>query len=181
MKNPLVIMFLAVGTIAFTAAPAIADRKQAIVDVPPKSRLTCEEAIANVKEDLTQRGFFKPYRYIPNRPFSQPQVRFKNDTIQKAYSGYPPNRFDEVSFDTVGAKDLSKSPKLMATLAAQIMADCDRIGIVRFHLGWGDIQPVGYFPNNTARTFIEGSAPIRRRADGTVETVPLQWGYYWIP
>lgn len=181
MKNLPALTILACVSISLASSPTIADRKQAIVDVPTKSRLTCEEAIANVKEDLTQRGFFKPYRY-GSQPLLQPQVRFKNDTIQRAYSGYPPNRFDEVSFDTVGAKDLSNSPKLMATLAAQIMANCDRIGIVTFNLGFQDWQPIGYFQGNTARTFIEGAEPKRiRRVDGTFETIPLQWGYYWIP
>ena len=151
---------------------AIANQKQAIVDVPPDSRLSCDEAIANVKEDLIQRGFFKGSPGGGGRP---PEVRVNTDRIQKIYYGYPPNRTETISFDTVFAKDLFNSPKLMATLSSQIMAECDRVGIVGFndYEGW---QPVGYFPDNTARTFIG-------KKFGSVfggGNKQLQWGYYYL-
>jgi len=50
------ILILPLGTISLASLPAIANQKQAIVVVRPDSRLSCDEAIANVKEDLTQRN-----------------------------------------------------------------------------------------------------------------------------
>ena len=171
MKNPLVIMFLAVGTIAFTAAPAIANQKQAIVEVPPKSRLSCDDAIANVKDDLTQRGFFRGYSPRGN---SEAKVVIDKDSIESRYEDFPANRTTTISFDTYFANDLHNSPKLMATLASQIMSECRQVGIVVFAAYAGSGPRVGYFPDNTARTFI---APPYKRG---MFRQKWQWGYYYL-
>ncbi|MEI6428289.1 MAG: hypothetical protein WCO45_07860 [Pseudanabaena sp. ELA607] len=169
---------------------AIANQKQAIVNVPPDSRLSCDEAIANVKEDLTQRGFFKPYRsYVGG--IKQPEARVYRDRIQVIYFDYPPNRTETVIFDTIGAKDLFRSPKLMATLSSQVMAECDRVGIVGFSNLESTID-IGYFPDNTARTFINLYDPkisprdrdetrFRKTQTPQGERSLIQWGFNYSP
>ena len=132
---------------------AIANQKQAIVDVPPDSRLSCDEAIANVKEDLTQRGFFVQWR-LPRGVIGNPQVKIDKNTIQNNYYGYPSDRTERVIFVLGEISNLYSSPKLMATLASQIMADCNNVGMVSFAYWMEGSANVGFFSDNTARTFV---------------------------
>jgi hypothetical protein len=166
MKKLPILIILSLGAISLASSPVSA-QKQAIVDVPPKSRLSCDEAISNVRADLIQRGFFKGYSGPGGRP---PEVRVNPDSIQREYYDYPPNRTQEILFSTVFATDLFSSPRLMATLSSQIMAECTQVGMVYFADYEGG-QPVGYFNDNTARTFI-GKKRVTRWSK-------QQWGYYF--
>jgi hypothetical protein len=89
--------YLALGAISLAVSPAIANQKQAIVNVPPDSRLNCDDAIANVKDDLTQRGFFVPWK-SPRGGMGNPQVKIDKNTIQNDYYGYPSDRTERVIF-----------------------------------------------------------------------------------
>jgi hypothetical protein len=142
---------------------AIANQKQASVDVPSDSRLSCDEAIANVKGDLTQRGFFVQWR-MPRGVIGNPQVKMDKSTIQTRYYGYPSDRTERVIFVLGEISNLYSSPKLMATLASQIMADCNNVGMVSFAYWMEGSANVGFFSDNTARTFINIYA-IRPRED----------------
>ncbi|MBD2177344.1 hypothetical protein H6F42_10520 [Pseudanabaena sp. FACHB-1998] len=137
----------------FIPSLAIANQKQAIVNVPPDSRLSCDDAISNVKDDLTQRGFFVPWK-SPRGGMGNPQVKIDKNTIQNGYYGYPSDRTERVIFVLGEISNLYSSPKLMATLASQIMADCNNVGMVSFAYWIEGSANVGFFSDNTARTFI---------------------------
>ena len=172
---------------------AIANQKQAIVEVPPKSRLSCDDAIANVKEYLTQRGFFVPWK-SPRGGTGNPQVKIDKNTIQRGYYGYPSDRTESIVFVLGEVRNLYSSPKLMATLASQIMADCNSVGLVSFAYWWEGSANVGFFSDNTARTFIniyavrsrEEEEKLRATYSRTIKTPngdrrQFQWGYYFTP
>jgi hypothetical protein len=165
---------------------AIANQKQAIVNVPPDSRLSCDEAIANVKQDLTQRGFLRP---LPSRRGEiVDTVRFDSNYIQEYFFDYPSDRIQRVMFVLSEVTDLYSSPKLMATLASQIMAECKYVGMVSYARWQEGIIHVGFFPDNTARNFIhtyDPSKPLANQATAYRRNVQtsngirsqFQWGY----
>lgn len=186
---------LSICLVSFSLSPnyAIAQQKQAIVDVPPKSRLSCDQAIANVKDDLTQRGFFVPWK-SPRGGMGNPQVKIDKNTIQNGYYGYPSDRTERVIFVLGEISNLYSSPKLMATLASQIMADCNNVGLVSFAYWWEGSVNVGFFSDNTARTFIniyavrprEEREKLRATYSRTLKTPngdrsQFQWGYDFTP
>jgi hypothetical protein len=188
MKKLLIITFLALVSISLSATSSFAqtiqdetipiDPRQTIVKLPAKSNLSCKQSIDNVKKDLVKRGFFRgTVGYAPRG--ESPKVSISKDFIQKAYKEYPPNRTETIYFDTFFAKDLHNSPKLMATLASQIISQCNQVGIVTF-ISWEEMFPVGYFLDNTVRTFVDQSRglPLGERPEGYVD---FKWGYaYWV-
>jgi hypothetical protein len=117
-------------------------------------------------------------------------LRDKN-SIQDNYYDYPADRTEAVVFELSGDMDklyrgLMSSPQFMAILSAQIMSECDQVGLVEFHHWWEGFVPVGYFPDNTARTF----TPVEFSSDSpyqkSIETsngsrAMYQWGYYFSP
>lgn len=196
MKTLPILTILALGAMSLASSPAIANQKQAIVDVPPDSRLSCDDAIANVKQDLTQRGFLLPLTGLRGATNKQ-LVRIDETSIQTSYFDYPSGRTNRVIFVLRKVTDLYSSPKLMATLASQIMADCNNVGMVSFAYWVEGSANVGFFPDNTARTFInlfaiEFNKPREERGDllakysRKVQTPngvrsQLQWGYDYTP
>lgn len=186
MKRITAISILSLMTFSFSLVPAIANQKQATVDVPPDSRLSCDEAIANVKEDLAQRGFLRP---LPSRRGEIVQtVRMDKTHIQEYYYDYPSDRTERVMFVLREVTDLYNSPKLMATLASQIMSDCNMVGMVSFARWQEGLINVGFFADNTAKTFMltyDSSKPFEdqptthRRNVRTPNGVrsQFQWGY----
>lgn len=76
----------------------------------------------------------------------------------------------------------------MATLASQIMAECKYVGMVSYARWQEGIVHVGFFSDNTARTFIHTYDPSKRFEDQPttysrkVQTPngvrsQFQWGY----
>jgi hypothetical protein len=128
------------------------DPRQTVVKLPSKSNLTCQQSIDNVKKDLVNRGLFKPAPPRSLMGSKNPRIEIDKNYIQRNYYGYPLTRTETVVI-TLGTIDLFSSPKLMATLGSQIIADCQSVGMIRLRYFEGNIN-FGYFPNNTVRTFI---------------------------
>lgn len=156
--------------------------KTAIVKLPVDSNISCEESINQVKFELTKKGFFVPSR--SGAGTGNPKVQIYKNRILSSYYGYPAARTETVSFLLGEAANLYSSPKFMATISAQIMAECSQVGIVEF--GWFEAtMPVGYFSDNTARVFTwvppdnSGHSKIIQTANG--EQALFQWGYYFSP
>lgn len=186
-------VFLSViGVTVFTSLLTAHSREPPQVKLPKNSSMSCEEVINSVKIDLVGRGYFIPWKTLgPQGKLIQPQVLVDKNLIQKNYYDYPVDRSESVVFRLSGDMNklysgLMSSPQLMATLSAQIMAECDQVGLVEFAHWFEGFKPVGYFPDNTARTFTwvdPGSSSPYERSVKTPEgsRVVFQWGYYFAP
>lgn len=183
------ILLSSISITALTVLPGIAHAQKTGIARIPQSSANCETAIASVKSSLAQRGYFIPWK-TPRR-LIKPQVVFNNNSIQNYYYDYPTERTRTVTFFLSG--DATKlyqgflsSPQLMATLGAQIMSSCDRVGLVEFSHWHEGYVPVGYYPDLTARTFtwtdIDENNPNQRwiqTENGS--RITYQWGYYFSP
>lgn len=184
---------LAVVSIASALLSTTAYSKEpAIVQIPKNSSLGCQDSIKRIKTDLARRGYFIPWETnIVRSGLIKPQVQIKSNIIQDNYYNYPASRTETVIFKLSGDSDklylgFMSSPKLMATLGAQIMSSCDRVGLVHFSHWWEGYVPVGYFPDGTARTFTwtdwRSSSSYQKIIETPNGSRSLnQWGYYFSP
>jgi hypothetical protein len=177
---------------AIVLLPQIVSAKQpGVAQISETSRASCETAIASVKSSLAQGGYFIPWKIGRRIASIKPEVVFDNNSISNTYYDYPTERTQTLVFRLSGNgtrlyQGLMSSPQLMATLSAQIMAGCKQVGLVEFVHWHEGYVPVGYFPDNTARTFIWTDLDRRspnqrwiRTAEGS--RILHQWGYYFSP
>jgi hypothetical protein len=183
---------LGISTAVLTLPAAQAYSKEAaIAPLPAPSGISCENAINQVTADLAKRGYFIPWRISKPAPkLIQPKVIRDQDSIREGYIGYPPGRPEAVVLSLSGDSTklyvgLMSSPQLMANIGAKIMSACDQVGLVEFVHWWEGYVPVGYFSDNTARTFqqIDFRDPSRTRTVETSHgsTTQYQWGFYSSP
>jgi hypothetical protein len=161
MKKLTIITILALASISLSATSSFAqttpdepipiDPKQIIVKLPPKSNLTCKQSVDNLKKDLVNRGLLKPAPPRSREGSQNPRIEVDKNSIQSNFYGYPSTRTETVVI-TLGTIDLFRSPKLMATLGSQIIADCQSVGMISLRYFEGTFN-FGYFPDNTVRTF----------------------------
>ncbi|MGG6264770.1 hypothetical protein [Leptolyngbya sp. AN10] len=179
----------AIAIATLSVFPQIANAKPPGSARIPDSSASCESAIASVKSSLVQRGYFIPWKSA--RRSITPQVVFDNNGIRNYFYDYPTERTQILTFRLSGDgtrlyQGLMSSPQLMATMSAQIMASCDRVGLVEFAHWHEGYVPVGYFPDRTARTFtwtdLDENSPHQRwikTSNGS--RITHQWGYYFSP
>ena len=167
------------------------------IEIPPDSEQSCADAVGTVESELVEKGFFSPWEgeIAPGKAVQvTPEIRESANDIENSYHGYPAGRTHTVNFDLSGEVNkvytLLTSPQLMSILSAQIMSDCPQVGLVRFNHWLEGGVPVGYFPDNTARSFIGvswGRTPgFISEEDIEIRTVETQngsrrlypWGYY---
>ncbi|MCY7406794.1 MAG: hypothetical protein LH631_05275 [Alkalinema sp. CAN_BIN05] len=169
--------------------PTIAHSKEPeIVRIPQKSDLSCDGAIAAVKQDLRKRGVFSEWKTPPK--VIQPRIRFDAERIKIGYYNYPVDRTEAVIFGLSGDstklyQGILSSPVLLEMLGAQVMAACGQVGIVEFVHWWEGSVPVGYFPDRTVRAFkwvnIRGNDHQRIEMRNGSERTVFEWGYYFSP
>lgn len=170
-----------------------------VIQLPKSTGKTCQQAIDFVKQDLLRRGYFSPYK-IPGEPgvpstgrVVNPSVSRNKNLIPESFYNYPANRTEAVVFVLTDAQAgssilaLYDSPQIMATLAAQIIAACDQVGLVKFSYWFEGGIPVGYFPDNTVRVFTvfnpgtpeEKMQPYQKTVNtpSGEERMLYQWGY----
>ncbi|MEI6429617.1 MAG: hypothetical protein WCO45_14725 [Pseudanabaena sp. ELA607] len=177
-------------TIVAIGLPHNADGAQpaTIVKIPAIASATCEETINSTKEELKNKGFFVPWRN-PRTGITQPKVNIDPNLIDNNYYNYPPERPETVNFILGNVDNLYSSPRYMVKLSAKIMAQCEKVGMVRFTYWWEGWAEVGYFPDGTARTFINiyDNSLERLEAFSRLFETPagkrrkFQWGYYFTP
>lgn len=138
------------------------------------------------------RGYFIPWKSPP--PLARqikPRVLLDTNQMQNNHFDYPARRTSTVRFYLSGEmsklyQGLMSSPQLMTALGAQIIAECDQVGLVEFAHWWEGFVPVGYFPDNTAQTFTWVELDDKSSTQKWIETsrgstVLFRWGYYFSP
>lgn len=157
----------------------------AIVPLPEDSSISCEESIDRVKAELSRKGFFVPLNSYPEK--LEPFVKIDKNNIPQYYYDYPKDRTETVIFGLGEVTNLHSSPKFMATLAAQIMAECNSVGLITF--AWlfeGGIN-VGYFPDRTVQIFtwidldLDDKEHLKVIETAKGQQVLYRWGYYYSP
>jgi hypothetical protein len=164
----------------------------------PTTSASCSEAQSNVSQKLKSKGFFSPFR--TKHPSGEmvtisPSLTIADNSISNGYyefpKGYPVERSQSLSFNVTGDfislyQGLLSSPLYLTALAAEILASCPSVGEVTFaHWHEGGVI-IGYFPDNTARRFIEVDvndtmhSRTVRLGDG-IDHIQRQWGYYFNP
>lgn len=155
---------ISLGTISFLSvlmpSTALLAREAVTVNLPKKSNMTCQASIASVRGYLVKNGYFSPK---PTKGFSgevlQSKIQIDKNRIRTYYFDYPVDRPEVVDIHLTGNANkifdgFKKSPKQMANLVGQIIAQCDRVGMVTFTAPWEEFyRPFGYFPDNTVRNF----------------------------
>lgn len=170
---------------------AIPKSQQKVVNLKPTSK-TCEQAIDLVKQDLLRRGLFSPAQRFTE--IFNPTVTTEINFISENFYDYPSQRTETISFiltdegDGTGYSNFSNSPQLMETLSAEIIAACQKVGLVYFGYFIEGGIPVGYFTDNTVRRFTLGDwvnncenlkpyfKTVNTSSGGTREL--FKWGYY---
>ncbi|PSB56760.1 hypothetical protein C7B77_10785 [Chamaesiphon polymorphus CCALA 037] len=175
-------------------------REEGLVKLPKKTNASCEASINSVKNQLIKNGYFslKPTAGLSGEVFKS-NIQIDKNRIRNSYYEYPTARPELVSIHlTSDSKKVlgtfSRSPQLMVNLGAQIIAGCDRVGMVEFSAPWEEfVRPVGYFNDNTVRTFswIEnrdeaeirsGKYPNQRVVVTPTGSMSMyKWGYYYSP
>lgn len=156
---------------------------------------TCAQAQIEVQKELRGKGAFSPSSYKwGNEQLTikiNPSMTIRNEPIHKLYYNAPVGRAQELAIQLSG--DISRidqgvlsSPVYLSSLAARIMEACPSIGLVRFRDMIEGSVPVGYFDDNTARTFQlvdPGSEPHTRSITGRdgVSVGQYEWGYFASP
>jgi hypothetical protein len=195
-----VVVFI-ITTIALTTPSVVTfAREEGIVKLPKRSSMSCESSIDSVKSYLIKNGYFslKPTTGLSGQVL-QSKIQIDKNRIRNTYYDYPVDRTELVSIYLAGDGNkilgtLGKSPRLMASLGAQIMAGCDRVGMVEFSAPWEEfVRPVGYFADNTVRTFSwlenrdeteirSGKYPNQRVVVTPTGSMSIyKWGYYYSP
>ena len=111
--------------------------------------------------------------------------------IAKFYYGVPPGRPQQLDVNLSGDFDklyqgLLASPVYLSSLGARIMEACPDIGIVSFNHWHEGVVPVGFFPDNTARTFrwvdlTEGPHSRMLPGEDGMNVLQHEWGFYFSP
>ena len=169
-------------SLAATLPTIVHSKEPEIVRIPQKSNLSCDGAIEAVKQDLKKRGIFSESKL--DRRAIKPRVVWGAEPISNFYYGYPSNRLKSVMIIGLSTEN-RRSPIPFTAMGAQIMAACDQVGLVDFNHKWEGVDPVGYFPDRTARLFkrVEGRSDEHQRIEmgnGSERTV-FEWGYYSSP
>ena len=159
-----------------------------------RATLSCSEAQSSVQKELRSRGFFSPYRANANTSRARmvyPAFTLDSTTIDKYYYGSPPGRSQQLDINLSGDSNklyqgLLSSPAYLSSLGARIMEACTDIGLVYFNHWHEGGVPVGYFSDQTARTFqwVDlGEGPHARLATGESgeNIIQYEWGYYFSP
>lgn len=162
-KLPL-FLFAALTPIAFFPNAILAQPKlqEGIVKLNHSSK-TCPQAIEEVKKELFRKGYFSPIK-IANGKIINPTVNTEPNFIQENFYDYPKERLETIVFlltDTQknSVSNFYQSPKYMATLGQKVIASCKKVGIVRFSYWIEGGYPVGYFSDNTVRSFNLSKSP----------------------
>lgn len=187
--------------IALTIPAAVTfAREEGLVKLPKKTNTSCEASINSVKSYLIKNGYFslKPTAGLSGGVFNS-RIQTDKNRIRNSYYEYPTVRPELVSIYLAGDSKkvlgtFSRSPQLMVKLGAQIIAGCDRVGMIEFSAPWEEfVRPVGYFPDNTVRTFSwlenrdeteirSGKYPNQRiLVTPTGSRSIYKWGYYYSP
>lgn len=191
---PFVSRLLVLLTLAGTA-PAVARPEPPVsIALPRNSIATCEQTITGIKADLAKQGYFIPWKDpIGRRGVIQPKVQIDKEQIARSYYGYPADRTQAVFFRLSGnpnrlLQGLMRSPRLMTTIGAKIMAECDQVALVQFTVPWEEgLFPVGYFADRMVRPFtwvdIDPEQGVHQTVvgQGSDRRVMFEWGYYFSP
>lgn len=193
---------LVISTIALIIpATVVYSRAEGRVNLPRKSNMTCQQSIDSVKKYLIKNGYYslKPTPGLSAGEVFNSKIKIDKNRIRNSYYDYPIDRTELVSIYLAGdakkvLRNFGSSQQLMASLSAQIIAGCDRVGMVEFSAPWEEfVRPVGYFPDNTVRTFswIEsrdeseirtGKYPNQRVVVTPTGSISMyKWGYYYSP
>ena len=155
---------------------------------------TCAQAQSTVQEELRKRGFFSPFRANAGTRMARtvyPTVTLDSTSIGKYYYGAPPGRPQQLDINLSGDSDklyqgLLSSPVYLSSLGARIMEACPDIGLVSFNHWHEGGVPVGFFPDDTARTFrwvdlTEGPHTRTLPGEDGTNIMQYEWGYYFSP
>jgi hypothetical protein len=127
--------------------------------LPSQTNTTCGGSIDGIKAELAKKGYFIPWKTgAPWNKTIQPRVEINDNTIREYYFNYPSDRTRTVRFLLSGDSNklyvgFFSSPRLMTTLAARVIAACDKVGLVEYVHWYEGYSPVGYFSDNTVREF----------------------------
>jgi hypothetical protein len=116
-----------------------------------------------------------------------PFVKIDKNHIPQYYYDYPKDRTDTVIFGLGEVTNLHSSPKFMATLAAQIMAECNSVGLITFAWLFEGGVNVGYFPDRTVQIFtwidldLDDKEHLKVIETANGQQVLYRWGYYYSP
>lgn len=156
-----------------------------MVYLPQNNKLTCQQSIDSVKAELIKRKYFVDYKDA-NYGLIKPKLVINNDRIKQEYYEYPKNRTKTIVFQLSGnfdaVSDFLRSRKLMESLTARILGSCQDFGLVEYVHWYEGYVPVGYFPDNSVRTFtwmIDIDDSEYSRSDNGY--TKYQWGYYFSP
>jgi hypothetical protein len=147
MKDKLVLLTTSIGILFALVKPAEAQ----IAKLPASSGASCQSTVSAVKAEIARKGY-----YVKSRSNGQtgqtiiPNTKFDNAYVARNFYNYPPKRTSAIIFS--GLKDDPLPDKLQVSLSGRIMADCPKVGLVRFGLYEG-YEFVGYFPDSTVRWF----------------------------
>lgn len=155
---------------------------------------TCAQAQSSVQKELRAKGFFSPFRANSGTRMARtvyPTMTLDSTSIEKYYYGAPQGRSQQLDINLSGDSDklyqgLLSSPVYLSSLGARIMEACPDIGLVSFNHWHEGGVPVGFFPDNTARTFqwVDlGEGPHTRTVsgEGGMNVMQYEWGYYFSP
>jgi hypothetical protein len=192
VSSPIVLTLLILnGTAVSIAAPA-----DPVVNIalPRNSSATCAQTLSAVKTDLAKQGYFIPWKDpIGRRGIIQPKLEVDKTRIPQSYYGYPADRTQTIYLHLSGnpnrlLQGFMRSPRVMATIGARIMAECEQVGLVQFTAPWEEsLFPVGYFADRMVRPFTwvdidpEQGQHQTFVMQGTVQKVMFEWGYYFSP
>jgi hypothetical protein len=195
------IVLTVISAIVLIIPPAVTfAREEGMVKLPKKANVSCEASINSVKSYLIKNGYYslKPTAGLSGQVFNS-KIKIDKDRIRNSYYEYPAARPELVSIHLAGDSQkvlgtFSRSPQLMVNLGAQIIAGCDRVGMVEFSAPWEEFfRPVGYFSDNTVRTFSwlenrdeteirSGKYPNQRVVVTPTGSISMyKWGYYYSP
>jgi hypothetical protein len=143
--------------------------------IPSGSQLSCQQAINRTTGWLVEKKAFIPFTTNTRPGRIQPRVAIENGNYAEIYRTFPSNRPEKIVFYLSGEENqiwqgVLGSPQTLTTFAALMMASCPSVGLVEYRHWWEGYQPVGYFPDNTAKAFIwvDHNDPRRYR-----------WGYFY--
>ena len=155
---------------------------------------TCAQAQSSVQKELRARGIFSPFMANAGSRMARtvyPTMTLDSTSIGKYYYGTPPGRQQQLDINLSGDSDklyqgLLSSPVYLSSLGARIMEACPDIGLVSFNHWHEGGVPVGFFPDDTARTFrwvdlTEGPHTRTVSGEDGINVMQYEWGYYVSP
>jgi hypothetical protein len=164
------------------------------IALPRNSSATCEQTLTSIKAELAKQGYFIPWKSsIDRRGIIQPKLELNKTRIPQSYYDYPADRTQMIYLQLSGnpnrlLQGFMRSPRLMATIGAKIMAECEQIGLVEFSAPWEEsVLPVGYFADRMVRPFtwvdIDPEQGQHQKVVGPVSDrkIMFEWGYYFSP